>query len=189
MPQPYAMVHPNDLEAVTIVDPKPQGPWIAGGACLRWYQGQAVGRSDLDIFFANEAQLTETYEHIRSWGRSHVKHQSDNAITLEYNSKHNTWNLQLIKKRYYKSIQEVIDNFDITVCQIGTDGKTWTMNPNTAKDIRERNLCMRMPLQPDALKRLTKYWTYGYRPVPGLVEAVRDNPMARWEFDAMEDYN
>jgi hypothetical protein len=47
---------------------------------------------------------------------------------------------------------------------------------------------MEMPLMPDALKRLVKYWTYGYRPDDGLIEAVQNNPVARWEFSPEEDY-
>ena len=47
---------------------------------------------------------------------------------------------------------------------------------------------MKMPLQPDAAKRLAKYWTYGYRPVPGLLEAVQNNPIGKTEFQIDGDY-
>ena len=48
---------------------------------------------------------------------------------------------------------------------------------------------MKIPLQPDALKRLVKYWTYGYRPVDGLLDAIQNNPAAKWQFGAeTEDY-
>jgi hypothetical protein len=59
----------------------------------------------------------------------------------------------------------------------------------TAKDIRERNLRMALPLHQDAVKRLTKYWVYGYRPVPGLLEAIQNNPEGRWAFNPSEDYS
>jgi len=96
--------------------------------------------------------------------------------------------LKVIKRRYFNSLQEVIDNFDISVCQIGTGGNEWLLGDETARDIRERNLRMYFPLQPDAAKRLSKYWTYGYRPVKGLLSAVQNNPVAKKMFQSNEDY-
>jgi hypothetical protein len=77
----------------------------------------------------------------------------------------------------------------MTVCEIGTCGNNWVLGKQTAKDIRERHLRLKMPLQPDALKRVIKYWTYGYRPVEGVLEAVQNNPVGKWEFALDEDYN
>ena len=191
---PYHLVHVLDQEPVNVIEPSEKGPWIAGGACLRWYQGEPVGGSDIDIFCANAMQAEQTLSRIKSWGRFTTKFKSDNAITLGYQPKEYTvyspmsWNLQVIIKRYYSSLQEVIDNFDITACQIGFDGENWLLNPYTARDIREKNLRMTLPLHPDATKRLTKYWTYGYRPVDGLLDTIMANPESRWAFEATEDY-
>ena len=95
----------------------------------------------------------------------------------------------MIKRRYFNSLEDVISNFDMTVCEIGTCGNNWVLGKQTARDIRERNLRMKLPLTPDALKRVVKYWTYGYRPVESLLEAVQNNPIAKWEFALDEDYN
>jgi len=189
----FATVNNADSEPLTIIWPDMEhGPWIAGGACLRWYQGLPVGESDIDVFCSSREQADSIIERVKSYGRHSVKFESDNATTLLYWSKESyskQWTIQIIKRRYYKSLQEVIDSFDMTVCEIGTGGNEWLMNRHTAKDIRERNLRMKQPLQPDALKRLVKYWTYGYRPVEGLVEAVQNNPNGKWEFAIDEDYN
>lgn len=189
----FPTIHKEDNEPLNLIWPHPEkGPWIAGGAALRWYQGLPVGESDIDIFCANAKQATDIIDEIKSYGRHYVKYQSENAVTIDYHNKESyakKWTLQIITKRYFSSLQEVIDNFDISVCQIGTDGNSWTLGPTTARDIREKNLRMRMPLQPDALKRLTKYWTYGYRPVDGLLDAIQNNPTANWMFNAeTEDY-
>ena len=182
--------HRDDQEPVSIIWPDMKnGPWIAGGAALRWYQGLPVGDNDIDIFCANAMQAQKVIETIKSYGRYSTKFESDNAITLSYHSKESKyWTLQVIKRRYFNSLQEVIDNFDISVCQIGTGGMEWLMGKNTARDIREKNLRMTMPLQPDAAKRLAKYWTYGYRPVEGLLEAVQTNPNAKQLFEIDGDY-
>lgn len=188
----FPTVHKDDSEPVTIIWPDiERGPWIAGGACLRWYQGQPVGDSDIDVFCRSPQQAQKILEEIKSYGRFHVKHQSENAITVEHNNKddyNKRWTIQIIVKRFFNNVQEVLDSFDITVCEIATCGNEWVMNTNTARDIREKNLRFKTPLQPDAPKRLTKYWTYGYRPVPGTIDQICNNPETRWSFSLDEDY-
>lgn len=196
---PYTNYHTvtiDDNEAVAVIEPDLEhGPWIAGGACLRWYQGLPVGNSDIDVFCANAKQAADVINRIKSYGRYTVKYESENAVTLEYRSEHyNTlltgkWIIQVITKRYYASMQEVIDNFDLSVCQLGTAGFDWVIGEHTARDIREKNLRMNLPLHADAVKRLSKYWVYGYRPVPGLLAAIINNPIGKWEFNPSEDYS
>jgi len=182
-----------DKEVVSIIDPDlKQGPWIAGGAPLRWYQNQTVGENDIDVFCANAKQAADVIERIKSYNRFSIKFESENAVTIGYHKKgeySTTWTIQVITRRYFSSIQEVIDNFDISVCQIGTCGNEWVLGDQTAKDIREKNLRMLAPLHADAPKRLTKYWIYGYRPVPGLLDAIINNPDTRWSYSQEEDYN
>ena len=182
--------HFDDQEVMTIVWPElKNGPWIAGGAALRWYQGLPVGENDIDVFCSSAEQAQQVIDEVKSYGRCTTKHESANATTLSYHNKANKyWTIQVIKRRYFMSLQDVVDNFDITVCQIGTGGQEWLMNKHTARDIRERNLRMNMPLHPDAAKRMAKYWTYGYRPVEGLLDAVQTNPVATKEFAIDGDY-
>jgi hypothetical protein len=188
----FPTVHKFDSEPITIIWPDiKNGPWIAGGACLRWYQGQPVGNSDIDVFCKSNVQAQQLIDAIKSYGRFTVKYESENAVTLQYHKKGDyltSWTIQIITRRYFNSIEEVINSFDITVCEIGTAGNHWVFGPTTARDIREKNLRFKLPLQPDAPKRLTKYWTYGYRPVEGTIEAIQQNPSTRWSFALDEDY-
>jgi len=188
----YPTIPRADQEAVAVIEPDlAKGPWIAGGAPLRWYQGQVVEDNDIDVFCRNAVQAQKVIERVKSYGRFEVKHESDNAVTIRYHRKDEyatAWTIQIITRRYFESLQDVLNNFDITVCQIGTTGTEWVLNPMTARDIRERNLRFTEPLHADAVKRLTKYWTYGYRPVPGTIEAIQNNPEATWKFTADGDY-
>ncbi len=187
----FPCVHRDDLEPVSLISPDIEtGPWIAGGAVLRWYQNQPVGENDIDVFCASPEQAEEIINDIKSYNRYSVRFQSENADTISYSSDKKTahWTIQIIKRRYFTSLQDIIDNFDITVCQLGTAGSEFCLGSNTARDIREQNLRMNFPLQPDAAKRMIKYWTYGYRPVEGLLDAVRDNPCAKQIFTNDEDY-
>ena len=189
----YKTVHAEDREAVSVIGPDyNKGPWIAGGACLRWYQGQPVGESDIDIFCKDAVQAAKVIDQIKNFGRFTTKFQSDNATTLSYwseSSSSKNWTLQVITRRYFNSLQDVINNFDLTVCEIGTCGNEWELGAFTARDVREKNLRFKLPLQPDAVKRLTKYWTYGYRPVEGTLDHIINNPMSKWEYNSEEDYN
>jgi hypothetical protein len=189
----FPTVHRDDNEPLNLICPNIHlGPWIAGGAALRWYQGQPVGENDIDVFCANARQAADIIERIKSYGRYTVKFESENAVTLDYWNKdqyNRRWTIQVITRRYFASLEDVINNFDITVCEVGTCGNEWQLGPFTARDIRERNLRFKMPLQPDAMKRMVKYWTYGYRPVEGTMAAVQNNPVGKWQFGAeTEDY-
>jgi len=188
----YPTVPYLDREAVAVIEPDlEKGPWIAGGAALRWYQGQTVGENDIDVFCANAHQAAKVIDRVKSYGRYEIKHESDNATTLKYHRKdewHTNWTIQIITRRYFENLDEVIDNFDITVCQVGTTGTEWLLGKDTARDVRERNLRFTYPLSADAVKRLTKYWVYGYRPVPGTLEAISKNPDAKWKFEYAGDY-
>jgi hypothetical protein len=191
----YPTVHSDDIEPLSIIAPnKTKGPWIAGGACLRWYQSMPVGESDIDVFCSNARQAQELIDRLKTYGRYSVKHTSENATTLHYfpfkrESNVSGWVIQIITKRYYADMQEIIDNFDLSVCQIATAGEEWILGNYTACDVREKNLRMKLPLMPDAAKRLVKYWTYGYRPVDGLVDEIINNPEGNWKFNPTEDYS
>ena len=189
----YRTIPRADREPVSLITPNiEKGPWIAGGAPLRWFQDQLVGESDIDVFSANAKQAQDIINRIKTTGRYHTKFESENAVTLDYWSQETKndkrWTIQIITRRYFANMQEVLDNFDITVCQVGTCGNEYELGAFTARDIREKNLRFNLPLQPDAVKRLTKYWTYGYRPVKGTIEAIQNNPSAKWSFSLDEDY-
>jgi len=188
----YPCVHPDDVEPVDLIQPDIDfGPWIAGGAALQWYQKQPVGLGDIDVFCRNEQQATELLDRLSRESDCIVRYRTENAVTIEMrctNPKQPDWRIQVIRARYYESVESVIDNFDITVCQIGTAGREWILGDSTALDLKHRVLRMIPPLREGAVKRLLKYWTYGYEPVEGLVEAISQSPNTKWEFDPAEDY-
>jgi hypothetical protein len=189
----FPTIPQDDWEPISIIQPNyKDGPWIAGGAPLRWWQGKLVGQSDIDIFCRDSIQAQEVIDRIKSYGRWSTKFESDNATTLSYwpvNKFSQQWTLQIIKRKHFKSLEEVIQGFDLTVCEIGTCGKEWVLGEFTARDIQNKVINFKAPLQPDAVKRLVKYWVYGYRPLPGTLEAIQDNPDSKWAYTIEEDYN
>jgi hypothetical protein len=199
-------VHSIDHYPVSIIQPNMVfGPWIAGGSVLAWYQGQPVGQSDIDVFCKTKEQANALVEKIKQTTKSStdsfftdlittsVVYQSDNATTLRmYNPTDSTisWAVQVIHKRYFDSLQEVINSFDLTVSQIGTDGTEYLLNDNVALHIKNKELHFREPFQPDIVKRLVKYWSYGYEPDPELInKIVSSETDIKWTFNReQEDY-
>ena len=193
----YPTVPEQDWPALDIIQPNAKdGPWIAGGSCLKWYQGQTVNMSDIDVFFRDAFQLRRVMNRIEDTKRCHVKYRSDNAITYEYTTERDSledsytvFTIQLIQHKYFNSMQEVIDRFDFSVCQVATCGEEWVLGEHTARDIRTRSLRAVGDVKGDIAKRLTKYWIYGYRPVDGLMNDIISNPNTKYKFNQDEDYH
>ncbi len=193
----YPTVPEQDWPALDVIQPNAKdGPWIAGGACLKWYQGQPVNMSDIDVFFRDAFQLRRAMNRIEDTKRFYVRYRSENAITYEYTTESDSvedvrtvFTIQLIQHKYFNSMEEVIDRFDFSVCQVGTCGTEWVLGEHTAKDIRTRSLRAVGDVKGDVAKRLTKYWIYGYRPVDGLMNDIINNPNTKYKFEQDGDYH
>ncbi len=194
--QKYKTVHFNDYLPINIIKPDiDEGPWIAGGACLKWIQNQPVGKySDIDVFCKNEQQAKELIDYIANHlglknhnGYTQKLFESKNATTFSIDANYNHWKIQVITCNYFNSIQEVIDLFDLSVCQVATTGNEWILGEKTAKDINQRNLRFNK-ITSAAPKRLIKYWTYGYTPVSGTIEVIQNHPDCNWDFTNDEEY-
>lgn len=195
--QKYKTVHPYDSLPVNIIKPDiDEGPWIAGGACLKWIQNQPVGRhSDIDVFCKNEHQAKKLIDYITNHlglknhnnGYTQKLFKTDNATTFGIEANRMHWKIQIITCDYFNNIQEVINRFDITVCQVATTGNEWILGEKTAKDINQRNLRFNK-ITNAAPKRLIKYWCYGYTPVPGTIEAIQNHSQCNWDFTNDEEY-
>jgi hypothetical protein len=178
--------------------------WIAGGTVLNWYQHRPAD-SDIDLFFHSEKDFDKmnklfsnayeitpsiddvfvnlgakkTYETVNSDILITDRHQSDNAITYTVTisgASHPLWKVQLIKRRFYNTIEEVIDDFDISVCQIATDSYNKVVtSKHFAEDFAARRLRF-VSTTPSSAKRLIKYWTYGFTPTDEDIQSVIDCP-------------
>lgn len=192
----FQTVHEEDQLPVNIIEPDlKNGPWIAGGACLRWFQNKPVGKhSDIDVFCKNEKQAEKLIDYIRHIGLSthgngsaHVIIKTDNACTFSINANNKDWKIQVITCKYFNTIQEVIDNFDISVCQVATTGNEWILGNNTAKDINSHSLRFNY-ISKQSPKRLIKYWTYGFIPIPGTISMIQQHKDSSWDFICDDDY-
>lgn len=191
------VIPPEDIEPFSIVNPNlEQGPWIAGGAALRWYQGKTVEQStDIDVFCKSKEQAYNLMSKLELYNKTQVLACTNNAKTYRYHSYYDhddeetCWTVQIITVDYFNSLKEILDRFDISVCQIGTAGNEFELGEHTAKDIKEKNLRFVCEHKPDTVKRLVKYWSYGYIPVEGTLDAISQNLGITWRFKNHEDYS
>lgn len=182
----YPTVHPDDRRVVHVIDPRPDtGPWIAGGAPLRWYLNQPVDRNDIDVFCANKHQADAVIQRLVH-NRAYLMVSTPNAKTYQMiMSDHtNTRTVQVITCKFFPNMQAVLDQFDITVCQVGTCGREWQLGQDTARHIHTNQLVFNY-IQPDSIKRLIKYQAYGYRPSIDTMTRVIDAPRD-WKFESMD---
>jgi len=98
--------------------------------------------------------------------------------------------IQLIKSRYHDDYKELINTFDISVCQVATDGDSWWVGDYFIRDLRDRRLRM-VHQNAHSLKRMIKYWAYGFTPDDETIQSVIDYNDTQWTFDNVEseDYH
>ena len=188
-------VHPVDRPIVeNIFSCSRVMPYIAGGACLAWYQNRPVD-SDIDVYFQSKMHF-ESFKHdfelsemFREHGSYTVKATSDNAVT--YGAHDSTtcksWTVQLIKKNFHSTLEAVLDDFDITVCKIGFDSRQVVMRSTFARDEQYRLLKFDN-VSPQSHKRMVKYMAYGYQPAHHTFEQVCNSDNIDWTSMGTDHY-
>ena len=200
-----------DQDLVKLIKPDLDiGPWIAGGAALRWYEGKSLDTHDVDVFCSSPEQYKETLDTIFNncqaiWQNAYMTYsilaETVNAITLNI-EKHSepknsfglknfdsSWKVQVIKKYMPANLDELMEKFDISVCRVATDFKKFRIRPEAARDIKAKRLNFPNGLLPDSLKRILKYNAYGYTPDPDIWLKALEVPGCITSFDNMGDYD
>lgn len=181
-------VHEKDKGLVKLLDLDiNQGPWLAGGSVLSWYNNEPVGTGDFDIFFKDLRQFDEMFGRLM---RNHASiiYTSENALTLHLTVDDDLKRIQLIRKTYFQSAKDVIDHFDFTICQLATDGFSIVAGDKTYEHIKDRRIALDKPAARSLVKRLIKYVSYGYKPDQALVQHILDNNEDYdWQFNNVDE--
>lgn len=169
-----ALMPPLDFE---------KGPWVAGGAARKLFRGDNLGRSDIDIFFPNQA----SYE---SFKATFLENAKGTLFDKEWVSSFICASgsvVQFVHGKFFDSLEDVMNSFDISVSMFATDGKTVMHTPEAAED--DRNEIIRIvneqPYKSPRLRRLAKYCGNGFTPLPGVItEMLRlDDDFAQYYDD------
>lgn len=148
--------------------------WIAGGALRDYFMGVAI-KTDIDLFFPNEAEYTKCAQHMRKGGAT-LEWESNNGMKLKYNGR-----LYDLVKFYSPSPQETIDEFDFTVSMIAIDCDKVYFGETTFIDLAKRQLMLnKLQFPANTMRRAFRYYKKGFSMCVGemekLVIAIQDMP-------------
>lgn len=183
----HTLVPQQDRELFKLLRTDSYRAVVAGGSALRWWGGQSVDNHDIDLWFTKVEDVQRAITYYNSIGME--THHSKNAKTYRINVNGRDYMVQVIYK-LYTNIDQLFENFDITVCRVATDGVRWWTGPHFAGDYRTRTLRM-MKLRENSLRRYVKYVSYGYQPTPDLLQRLLNDPAVNLDYtnsESFEDY-
>jgi len=130
-----------------------KGPWVAGGAIRQLLQCRTV-KSDFDVYCSSQEQSKIIADRLTDAGFS-VAFDSENAVTYRADD----IDVQLIKKQWFQNPLDVVNDFDFAQAQLISDGYSAWGNPDWNED--DIDIVSYRPKS--ILKRLVKYYAYGYK--------------------------
>ncbi len=165
--------------------------WLAGGALRRLITKQKLD-SDFDFFFKSPDSFEGFYKGIKSCKNIKVQKEfrNEHNITLIVNVVGSEdgeleiiegLKLQLINIQYYNTIEEVLESFDYTLCQVALDDGNLVLGDTTLWDLGNKRIVINKITYPVAsLRRLLKYTNQGYYAcqgcLTGLLSSVAEKP-------------
>lgn len=180
---------------------------IAGGLPMRLFGNMSIDNHDIDVWFKSAKHITRVTERFLRWcnvndvstsvfgGAKYFMqhHTSDNADTFTFDNNHGQkLSLQLIKRQYMETEQDVLDFFDIRACKVlmGQGGELYASD-ETKFDIANKILHFDK-IKENSLKRFTKYVAYGFKPdresINGIIKAHNEG-IIQTKFDGnCDDY-
>jgi hypothetical protein len=175
-------LHPTLKNIISVIYHKGTertGPWIAGGMGRQIVLGE-TNFNDVDIWFRDREQLEEVHARLLDVFGSEVveKYSSDNALTYKIGDH----TVQLIRRRWYSSLDAVFADFDFTCCQIAVDDDLTAYGPGV-EDAKKYVLQLNRLDTRAFLARYAKYLGYGYAMEPAEFLDIIENNTLNYEFD------
>lgn len=141
----------------------PNGPWVAGGSVRRLVM-DLPQESDFDFFFASPDQFSTFEKALKEKGG--IK-EYENEFNITYRipaeDKLPQLKIQLIRISYQSSIENVLNEFDFSLCKCGYDGVDLFFGDYTLFDLGRRHLIPeKISFGVSSLRRMIKYIKQGY---------------------------
>lgn len=163
-------------------DSNEYGPWIAGGMGRQLaINPECQEFADIDVWFSGPTSYELCMIRLNNTFGNYLYESftSDNARTYTIGDH----KVQLIRRAYYDSLDEVFDNFDFTCCQVAVDKDFKLSGPGLA-DARNYVLKLNKLDSRGFLARYAKYVGYGYTMPNEEFLDIIDNEEINYEFDA-----
>jgi hypothetical protein len=169
----------NIVNQIYLQSTEKKGPWIAGGMGRQIALGEH-NFNDIDVWCRDQYQYDEIYKRLSDqFGyQMYEKFESDNAMTYRIGDH----NVQLIKRKWYPSLDAVFADFDFTCCQVAVDDDLTAYGPGI-EDARNYVLKMNRFDNKAFLARYAKYVGLGYTMnLDDFIQIIENNTM-NYEFD------
>jgi hypothetical protein len=155
------------------------GPWIAGG-CGRQVVVNDKMFNDIDVWFQSVFQLEQCRNRLNdAFGyEMYETYNSENATTYQVGD----YKVQLIRRAYYPTVNDVFDSFDFTCCQVALDSELQPYGPGV-EAARTKQLILNNYDPKAFLARYAKYVGYGYVMDPKEFIAIIEREDINYEFD------
>lgn len=154
------------------------GPWVAGGAVRRIYEGDGLKFSDIDVFFPNDDMhqwavklFDERLNHKKGCSPVHIVERIDAPMSVTFVVIYDgqKYPIQFVSKKYFASMENLLHDFDFTITMWGTDGQQMVYDERAPGDLATRSLVLhQFPKRPKP-NRLAKYVAQGFVPAPGVL--------------------
>jgi hypothetical protein len=144
-----------------------KGPWVAGGSARKLFTNNYLGRSDIDLFFPSMESF-EAYRLAFIHANPNFKEFADewcSTFILD------TRVIQMIKGRFFSSVQELLGSFDMSVTMFATDLVAIVHTQQGVDDAEHQmmRIVNDRAFKRPRLRRLAKYCGTGFTPTPGLI--------------------
>ena len=159
-----------------------QGPWIAGGMGRKLALDPTCQEfADIDVWFPDSKIFDQCLSRLQvAFGNiMYETFVSSNAQTYTIGD----YKVQLIRRSYYDSLDEVFANFDFTCCQVSVD-KDFKLSGPGLVDARNNVLKVNKLDCRGFLARYAKYVGYGYVMPNEEFLSIINNEEINYEFDA-----
>jgi len=145
--------------------------WIAGGCLRDYFAGQPL-KTDIDMFFPNQAEFDKTKLYLLEMGAK-LKWESGNGAKLTY--KNHTYDLV---KKYFTNPKDTIDAFDFTVSMFAVDSTQVYNGETSFIDLSKRQLMInKITFPASTMRRAFRYYEKGFRMCAGemkkMAEAIK----------------
>jgi len=175
----------TELEFLLEVLPKldEKGPWIADRCLLRTYLELPMS-TDIDVFFANIEQKNHYLNELVKSNQFKVISRGEDTkwvqnVIIAYRTR--SYTIQLIHGHFFNSPCNLLDDFDMNICQLAYDGKKLYVAEDTIDAIKNRYIAVNHVSNPrNFMTRCMKYARLGFSMDSGQInkffDTIKANP-------------
>ena len=145
------------------------GRWLAGG-CFRHLFNPTDKVVDFDMFFLDRYSALAVECELEGLGFKTIFQCPEGKLRT---FKRGEIKIQSIKERFYSSLKELIDSFDITACRFVYDGKNIFTYYSSIRDTKKKVIRINQITYPNStLKRIGKYILKDYTLSNQAIETI-----------------